>query len=237
MGTVGVVQLEQFWSPEAIRAVRVGSIVDVDGTWQFGAVGHRRHTYPAAADAVCAEGRSHAVPDPDCGCGFWGCPDRDTLDAALPIVGRAVLDVTFSGVVVEHHLDDDGTVGGWRAERMEVLAVHYSDRCWCGAPADGLAFIAPVAGPPWPVAHPWCATCADRSVLVDALVEPEVMSEALGVPVDIADSDARLRLTPTERRLVEPLWLRGPTRVQRVSARWREARAVRADARRRAMAD
>ncbi|MEC3958691.1 hypothetical protein VMT65_37035 [Nocardia sp. CDC153] len=73
--------------------------------------------YPVDAVAECRRGRSHAVPDPDCSCGFHAVSES----APNPYGGRfTVLEVALSGRILASYWMQGGLL--FRAERQTVLS-------------------------------------------------------------------------------------------------------------------
>ncbi|MFE3261367.1 hypothetical protein ACFXPS_35455 [Nocardia sp. NPDC059091] len=72
--------------------------------------------YPRDAIAECRRGRSHAVPDEDCSCGFHAVSEA----APEPYGGRfTVLEVALSGRILASHWIRGGLL--FRAERQTVI--------------------------------------------------------------------------------------------------------------------
>lgn len=218
--------VDEFWLPEGITAVRAGMIiVDLDGRARFAGVGHGHMHYDREATATCAHGRDHSAPQFSCSCGFWACPDRDTLELAMAIVGRSILDCELSGTVIEHVLGDD-SIGGWRAERITIHAAHHTTRCWCGNTADGFGLAPRLSGEPVQVATPWCEGCVELSPVVDELVDAGELSDRLGVAVDHDDTDHRLPFVGKERLTISQAWMKPPTFWSNYQLGWKLRRSA-----------
>lgn len=89
-----------------------------DGTYHIVGLGYKQPIVEGINVSVCGVGRKHAVPDPDCSCGFYAFDDPKKAWGGPKFLYAGQLDavVRFSGRVVV-------AKGGLRAERMEIVAL------------------------------------------------------------------------------------------------------------------
>jgi len=195
---------EPFWSPEPLQAVRLNKVVATADGFRFGALSRPEH-YGRTVTARCPRPVVPCRPAPGlhCHCGLWACPDRDQLFAAVGTpLGCVVADVALSGTVVEH-AHTGGRLGGWRAEHLELHAVSFPSRCWCGARATTLGCAPRLSGPSSTVLV-WCDGCAQRLGVTP--VAPATLAADLGVELRTGDDDRRLLPTDDQRELLATWW-------------------------------
>lgn len=104
-----------------------------DGKPFFAGVGYGE--YHTESYAVCGQGKTHTVPDPECQCGFW-VGTRDGSKLSTWNAQQVALEVELAGTVLDCARDGTPVTDapwGYRAQWQRVLSVSLSPECGMAA--------------------------------------------------------------------------------------------------------